>query len=153
LREIILYYHVTVIGKSTPDFEQVDAIPPQHRSEHGKHPHPRTRTRTDSFYVRQDIDPLADTVPPRHAVESDEEEDEYNPLSSGARSKPKIGDVEVKILGNVEGVEGRKLVIASGEAGKVWARGANLGEQSGAVMVNGVQVCSWNFIQLYVPCE
>jgi hypothetical protein len=90
--------------------------------------------------IHQDIDPLADTVPPRHAVESDEEEDEYNPLSSGIQAKPKVGDAEVKILGDTKSFEGKTLVIASGYAGKVWARGANLGEQSGAVMVNGVQV-------------
>jgi hypothetical protein len=88
----------------------------------------------------QEIDPLADTVPPRHAVESDEEEDEYNPLASSVQSKSKAGDAEVKILGDVKRFEGRTLVIAGGDAGKVWARGAKLGEQSGAVMVNGVQV-------------
>jgi hypothetical protein len=32
------------------------------------------------------------------------------------------------------------LVIASGIAGKTWARGASLEEQSGQVSVNGVQV-------------
>ena len=90
--------------------------------------------------IHQDIAPLADTVPPRHAVESDEEEDEYNPLASSVQSKSKAGDAEVKILGDVKRFEGRTLVIASGDAGKVWARGAKLGEQSGAVMVNGVQV-------------
>jgi hypothetical protein len=100
---------------------------------------------TDAYshlYSYQDIDPLADTVPPRHAVESDEEEDEYNPLSSTTQSKPKVETVEVGILGKVENMEGRTLVVATGEAGKVWGRGAKLGEQSGAVMVNKVQVSS-----------
>jgi hypothetical protein len=48
--------------------------------------------------------------------------------------------VEVKVLGDVDGRLGGTLVVATGEAGKVWAKGAKLGEQSGAVMVNGVQV-------------
>lgn len=33
------------------------------------------------------------------------------------------------------------LIVASGIAGKNWARGANLKEQSGVVSVNGVKVC------------
>lgn len=35
---------------------------------------------------------------------------------------------------------GKVLFIASGNAGKTWAKGAQLGEQSGAVMVNNIQV-------------
>ncbi|KAF9004660.1 hypothetical protein BDQ17DRAFT_1278843 [Cyathus striatus] len=83
-----------------------------------------------------DIDPLADTVPPRYAVESDEE-DEINPLhASPTNDTPPT--VDVKIIGNLP--TGNKLVIATGEAGRHWARGASLGEQTGAVMVNGVQI-------------
>jgi len=48
--------------------------------------------------------------------------------------------VEVKVLGDVDSRLGGTLVVATGEAGKVWAKGVKLGEQSGAVMVNGVQV-------------
>ena len=36
---------------------------------------------------------------------------------------------------------GKVLFIASGDAGKVWGEGAQLGEQKGAVMVNNIQVC------------
>ena len=90
----------------------------------------------------QDIDPLADTVPPRHAVESDEEEDEYNPLSTSTQSKSQVRDVEVNIVGDVKDRVGGALVIVTGEAGRVWTRSGTLGEQSGAVMVNQVQVRS-----------
>ncbi|KAG5645964.1 hypothetical protein DXG03_004756 [Asterophora parasitica] len=84
-----------------------------------------------------DIDPLADTVPPRHALESDEEEDEYNPLRpSNSQSSNQVADV--KILGQLP--PGRNLVIATGDVAKYWARGAELGEQSGAVYVNNIQV-------------
>ncbi|KZP27712.1 hypothetical protein FIBSPDRAFT_780625 [Athelia psychrophila] len=85
-----------------------------------------------------DIDPLADTVPPRYAVESDEEEDEYNPLSTSA-SQP-VKEVNVKLTGDIKQRRGRTLVVATGHAAKIWAKGANLGEQIGGALVNGVQV-------------
>ncbi|KAF4610202.1 hypothetical protein D9613_010601 [Agrocybe pediades] len=84
-----------------------------------------------------DVDPLAgDSIPPRYAIESDEEEDEINPLrpqESSASAK-----VEVKVLGDIP--TGNSLFIASGDSGKLWAKGAELGEQSGSVMANGVQI-------------
>ncbi|TFK37065.1 hypothetical protein BDQ12DRAFT_685759 [Crucibulum laeve] len=83
-----------------------------------------------------DTDPLADTVPPRYAIESDEEEDEVNPLHLSRNDNE--SQVEVKFIGDVPSE--RNLIIATGDAGKVWARGASLGEQTGAVMVNGVQI-------------
>ncbi|KAF8955389.1 hypothetical protein BDZ97DRAFT_1907691 [Flammula alnicola] len=84
-----------------------------------------------------DIDPLSDTVPPRYAIESDEEEDEVNPL--GVKSpQPEDVKIEVKILGGI--TPGKCLAIASGDAGNFWAKGADLGEQTASVLVNGVQV-------------
>jgi hypothetical protein len=85
-----------------------------------------------------EVDPLADTVPPRHAIESDEEEDEFNPLPSSSLSKAPPPTIDVNIIGQIP--LSRGLVVASGDAAKVWAKGAQLGEQSGAVMANGVQV-------------
>ena len=93
------------------------------------------------FIFIQDVDPLADTVPPRHAVESDEEEDEYNPLSAPASQNSKVADV--KITGDTKERNGRSLLVATGDVAKVWARGAKLGEQIGAVLVKGVQVRSF----------
>ncbi|KAJ7658967.1 hypothetical protein B0H17DRAFT_1096420 [Mycena rosella] len=84
-----------------------------------------------------DIDPLADTVPPRHAVESDEEEDEYNPLQPQS-SIPK--PVDVQLVGDLAPVPAAGLLVASGALAKFWARGANLGEQIAAVMVDKIQV-------------
>ncbi|GLB41105.1 hypothetical protein LshimejAT787_0903200 [Lyophyllum shimeji] len=83
-----------------------------------------------------DVDPLADTVPPRYAIESDEEEDEYNPLRATPSAPNQVAGV--KILGDLP--QGRDLVIATGDVAKYWARGADLGEQSGAVAVNNIQV-------------
>jgi hypothetical protein len=81
-----------------------------------------------------DFDPLAEIVPPRHAVESDEEEDEYNPLPSTALPRT----LDVKIVGQIQ--RNRALVVVAGDAAEVWAKGAQLEEQRGAVMANGVQV-------------
>lgn len=76
-------------------------------------------------------------MPPRYAVESDEEEDEINPL----RPKPSQDtSVDVKITGDIP--SGKALAIASTDAAVFWAKGASLGEQIGAVFVNNVQVQS-----------
>ena len=47
-------------------------------------------------------------------------------------------EVNVRIVGDF--FPESSLVIASGDAGNFWAKGARLGEQVGAVMVNDVQV-------------
>jgi hypothetical protein len=52
--------------------------------------------------------------------------------------------VDVKLTGSVQ--QGKPLVLATGHAGKFWAKGANLGEQVGAIMVNEVQVFSFWYI-------
>jgi hypothetical protein len=81
------------------------------------------------------MDPLADSLPPRYAIESDDE-DEFNPLNQyGSPTEPEI---QVKITGNIP--KNVNLIVASGLAGKSWAMGATLGEHSGQVFVNGVQV-------------
>ncbi|TDL20528.1 hypothetical protein BD410DRAFT_790749 [Rickenella mellea] len=94
--------------------------------------------------LRQDIDPLADTIPPRYAYESDDE-DEFNPfpnqpskLSQSSSAVPHNVNVKIQ-LGTAELSVG-SLVFASGDAGKTWARGADLGEQVGAAFVENVQV-------------
>lgn len=84
----------------------------------------------------QEIDPLADALPPRYAIESDDE-DEYNPLST-RQPADAVPIVHITIEGQFS--TGHPLVIASGPAGKFWADGANLGEQHGAIFVNKVQV-------------
>ncbi|KAG6888435.1 hypothetical protein C0995_008252 [Termitomyces sp. Mi166 len=83
-----------------------------------------------------DVDPLADTVPPRYAVESDEE-DEFNPLPTTASYLDHVTEVEL-IPDNLP--QGNNLVIATGEVAKYWARGGNLGVQIGGCYVNKVQV-------------
>lgn len=80
-----------------------------------------------------DIHNNTDNNPPRHAVESDDE-DEFNPI----QPTQDIPQLDIKLLGDVP-VQ-HNLVVATGDPGAFWARGADLGEQTGAVAVNGVQV-------------
>jgi len=87
------------------------------------------------FNLHQDVDPLADSIPPRHSIESDEDEDEYNPLST---AKPGAVQLDLKITHNFQ--QGKKMIIASNEASSVWSRGASLGEQTGMITLNAVQV-------------
>ncbi|KAF5342752.1 hypothetical protein D9757_014510 [Collybiopsis confluens] len=82
-----------------------------------------------------DVDPLADAPPPRYAVESDEE-DEYNPFQQPADGK--WSPPEIKIVGEIPA--NRPLILASGHAGKYWAKGCQLGEQIGGVYVDKIQV-------------
>lgn len=74
-----------------------------------------------------------DNNPPRHAIESDDE-DEFNPLQHPEDST----ELDIKLLGDIP--PQRNLVVATGDPGAFWARGADLGEQTGAVAVNGVQI-------------
>lgn len=88
--------------------------------------------------MMQDTDPLQDTVPPRYAIESDEEEDEFNPLSHGKVVRESL-TINIKGVGPFEGV-GNDLIIAFGDAGRSWAQGASLEQQRGGVFVNEIQV-------------
>lgn len=88
-------------------------------------------------------------MPPRYAVESDEE-DEYNPLSSTRDQERDHGrgpgdeaTIDVKVVApDVEGLKEKPMIVASGQLASFWAAGAQLGEQIGAVFVNNVQVRS-----------
>ncbi|KAG2124374.1 hypothetical protein DEU56DRAFT_827498 [Suillus clintonianus] len=84
-----------------------------------------------------EIDPLADGLPPRYAIESDDE-DEYNPLTTQPTDQGPV--INIKIEGQF--TPGYPLVIASDPAGNFWADGADLGEQHGAIFVNHIQVGS-----------
>ncbi|KAH8112852.1 Svf1-like-domain-containing protein [Phellopilus nigrolimitatus] len=82
-----------------------------------------------------DVDPLADTIPPRYAYESDDEDElaDFSVVGS-SRGAP---DVDVTIvLGDNREALGQVLIVANGEAGAVWGKGAKLGEQVGQVSVN-----------------
>jgi hypothetical protein len=73
-------------------------------------------------------------VPPRYNIESDDEEDEVRPLSVA----PAPVNFDVKIAGDTP--QGKGLLVATGDFARLWAKGADLGEQSAAVYVNNVQV-------------
>ncbi|KAG6885014.1 hypothetical protein C0993_006539 [Termitomyces sp. T159_Od127] len=83
-----------------------------------------------------DVDPLADTVPPRYAVESDEE-DEFNPLPTIVSNLDRVN--EVKLMPDSV-PQGKNLVIVTGDVAKCWVPGANLGMQIGGVYLNKIQI-------------
>jgi aspartate oxidase len=85
--------------------------------------------------LSKDIDPLADTVPPRHAVESEEEEDDFNLPVSQING---ITKVNVRIDCHVRQVD--RLVVATGGVGRLWAQGANLEEPIGEVLLDEIEV-------------
>ncbi|ETW75330.1 hypothetical protein HETIRDRAFT_331260, partial [Heterobasidion irregulare TC 32-1] len=87
----------------------------------------------------QNIDPLSDTTAPRYAVESDEEEDEFNPLFPEGNHQSRNVGIDIKGISPTNAIGGN-LVVATGDAGKIWAKGASLEEQQGAVYVNQLQV-------------
>jgi hypothetical protein len=74
-------------------------------------------------------------------LESDDEEDEYNPLPHPGGDNALPTEINVMIQGNIE--KQKPLLIVSGDAGKYWGRGCQLGEQTAAVYVNKVQVGSF----------
>jgi len=82
------------------------------------------------------VDFLGDTSAHRYAYESDDE-DQLNPLSK----RPVQRIARVSIQGDHHPGDCREVVIvASGEAGKVWAQGAQLGEQRAAIVVDDLTV-------------
>ncbi len=79
---------------------------------------------------------MSDTAAPRYGYESDEE-DQLNPLVGG----PIQGPIRVSIQGFPSSEHHFDVVIiASGEAGKSWAQGAQLGEQRAVILVDELTV-------------
>ncbi|KAH9956164.1 hypothetical protein BC827DRAFT_1233173 [Russula dissimulans] len=78
------------------------------------------------------VDFLGDTSAHRYAYESDEE-DQLNPLSRpSVQRSPRIS-----IQGNTHpGKYVETVIIASGEVGKAWAQGIQLGKQHAAILVD-----------------
>ncbi len=84
----------------------------------------------------QNVELLSDTAAPRYGYESDEE-DQLNPLLNRPLQKP----TRVSIQGYpFFDHPSEVVIIASGEAGKAWAQGAQLGEQRAAVIVDELAV-------------
>lgn len=84
----------------------------------------------------QNVELLSDTAAPRYGYESDDE-DQLNPLFNRPIQKP----TSVSIQGYPSSDHPPEVVIiASGEAGKAWAQGAQLGKQQAAVVVDGLTV-------------
>jgi hypothetical protein len=78
------------------------------------------------------VDFLSDTSANRYAYESDDE-DQSNPLTHHAVQRI----ARITIQGDAHpGKSVETVIVASGEAGKAWAQGAQLGEQRAVVSVD-----------------
>ena len=86
------------------------------------------------------MDLLSDTSANRYAYESDDE-DQSNPLTHHAAVQ-RIARVTIK--GDaLPGKSVKTIIVASGEAGKAWAQGAQLGEQRAVILVDdSTVICS-----------
>ncbi len=90
------------------------------------------------------MDPLADGVPPRHAYESDDEDEfDPNPLAAVPVGPPprRTNTVEPSLtvdLPHAVCQSGNPLLIALGPVGKAWAKGAKLGDAVGRVGLDRV---------------
>jgi hypothetical protein len=84
----------------------------------------------------QNVELLSDTAAPRHGYDSDEE-DQLNPLFNRPIQRPTC--VFIQGYPSVDHLP-EVVIIASGEAGKAWARGAQLGEQRAVVIVDELAV-------------
>ena len=84
----------------------------------------------------RDYDPFADTSAARYAYESDDEDD--NDFLQLKPTEASLPQVDVTFLPSEIYIqdEGKTLIVASGEVGRLWARGASLGEQAGQINVN-----------------
>lgn len=84
------------------------------------------------LFISQNVDFLGDTSANRYAYESDDE-DQLNPLTDHSVHRT----ARVTIQGDAHpGKSVETIIVASGEAGKTWAQGAQLGEQRAAVLVD-----------------
>lgn len=86
------------------------------------------------FRLPLSMSTIVEQNPPRHALESDSEE-EFNPQRHDVQSK----ELEIRLVGNGVGPRST-LIIATRRAGAFWGKGAGLREQTGAVFVNGIEV-------------
>lgn len=78
------------------------------------------------------MDLLSDTSANRCAYESDDE-DQSNPLTHHAIQRI----ARITIQGDAfPGKSVKTIIVASGEAGKAWAQGAQLGEQRAVILVD-----------------
>lgn len=83
---------------------------------------------------------MADTIPPRHAYESDEE-DEFPPPPSRFPTgvNELLSKLDVIIVSGINQDKGT-LIVASGEVGAVWAGGASLGRQVGQISIQATTI-------------
>ncbi|KAF8581446.1 hypothetical protein K439DRAFT_221753 [Ramaria rubella] len=112
------------------------------------------RKRSFIHNFTMDVEPLQDTVPPRHQIESDESDDEVYTSASVKRTVPNPNpDVVVDWHGPQE--KPMPLLVALGEVGYQWSQGVQLGELKGRVLVDDTEAASLftpSWSQITVVC-
>ena len=80
------------------------------------------------------IDTIRSQLPPRHALESDSEEE-----SNSQKHDVQYKESDVNFMGS--GVEPKPtLIIVNGHPGAIWAKGADLGDEVGTVVMGSSTV-------------
>ncbi|KAL1719670.1 hypothetical protein EV715DRAFT_290099 [Schizophyllum commune] len=95
------------------------------------------------FVLGNDVDPLGDAPAPRHAIESDEEEDEYNPLGE-RHVTPNLGTSVRTEYSEGPLKAGQSLAVVTGLTSVLLPLSEE--DKRGEIVVNGVTVGS-----LYTP--
>ena len=94
------------------------------------------RCKSQQRHHHQNVELLSDSAAPRYGYESDEE-DQLNPLFTRPLQRP----TRVSIQGYPSSDHSLKnVIIASGDVGKAWAQGAQLGERRVEIIVDELAV-------------
>ncbi|KAL1744093.1 hypothetical protein HDZ31DRAFT_64444 [Schizophyllum fasciatum] len=96
-----------------------------------------------SGHLGHDVDPLGDAPAPRHAIESDEEEDEYNPLGERRATPNATTSVRVKFSSSLI-KPGQALAVITGPTSVLLLLSEE--DKQGEIEVNGTTVGT-----LYAP--
>ncbi|GJJ13043.1 hypothetical protein Clacol_007292 [Clathrus columnatus] len=85
----------------------------------------------------REVEPLQDTVPPRHQIESDESEDEDLDTHHN-RQLPPTPLVNINWIDSY--VQKSNVLVALHEAGQYWAQGVILGDIHGKLILNTIEI-------------
>ncbi len=99
------------------------------------------------------IDPLADIPPPRHAIESDDEDEDEGIFQAPSSDLKRNVKVEITFKAEKDGQDLENhmpLIVASGQAGNVLARLLSRSPICSRVYVNSIEVFLFYFFSTYL---
>jgi len=98
------------------------------------------------------FDPLADVAPPRHAIESDDEDEDEGIFQTPSSDSKRNVDVEITFKAEKDGQDLEShmpLIVASGQAGHVLARLLSRSPICSRVYANSIEVFLFLFFSTY----